>query len=166
MIRLVHQFDSPRTRAQAASPKSSACSCCCCCCVVTMIGTGVLTVRAVGRSTPPPSAAKLGNEPVGPAIAAPFRPEGPEIPVPNMRTLPKARWKVFGFFLLPLALALSGAAAAIAPPLGWLCLFTLYPIGLYFLRSRAGLGWGWIVGLLLGIPAAAVLEAWIWISQM
>jgi hypothetical protein len=166
MIRLVHQFDSPRTRAQAASPKSSACSCCCCCCVVTLVGTGVLTVRAVGRSTPPPSLAKLGNEPVGPADGSPFRPPGGEIAVPNARTLPKTRYKVLGFFLLPLALILSGIGARGAIPLGWLFLFTLYPAGLYLLRARAGLGWGWIIGLLLGVPAAAVLEAYIWISQM
>jgi len=163
MIRLVTQFDSPRARAQAGSPKSSACSCCCCCCVVTLIGTGVLTVRAVGRSTPPPTVRDLGAQLAGPADPSPFRPPGAEVEVPGTRTLPKARWKVFGFFVLPLAIALALLSTGLSKEIGVVCAIVLYPAGLFLLRARAGLRWGWVIGLIVGVPIAIVIEAWAWI---
>jgi hypothetical protein len=52
MIRLVQQFDAPRTRIQAASAKSHGCSCCCCCCVLSTLGVGVLTARSIPKTRP------------------------------------------------------------------------------------------------------------------
>ena len=167
MIRLVHQFDDPRTRASVASPKSSGCSCCCCCCVATLIGSSVLTARAVGIGFRPRPLGDTDVQAAGPSGESPFRPPV-DVPVPNLRTIPQRRWKVLGFFLLPLALFVSIASTMLfrqmnvfrAAPLP-LFLF-IYVGGLFLLRHKAGLR-GWMFfALLLGIPTATVIEAVVW----
>ena len=162
MIRLVHQFDAPSARPSVASPKSSGCSCCCCCCLATLVGSSILTARAVGKGFKPRTVGGAQTEAAGP-VESPFRPSGPDLPVPNLRTIPKRRWKVLGFFLLPLAMAAGIVSAAAAPQLGVMMALVVYLGGLFLLRYKAGLrGWMFAV-LLLGIPAVTVIEAYIWI---
>lgn len=43
MIRLVTQFDSPRTRVAAVTPTCSGACCCCCSCIATLIGGSIYT---------------------------------------------------------------------------------------------------------------------------
>jgi hypothetical protein len=162
MIRLVHQFDDPRARPSAAAPKSEGCCCCCCCCLATMIGASILTARSVGEGFKPRAVGAPSVEAAGPEESV-FRPSGPEVPVPNVRTLPKRRWKILGFFLLPLSLILPIPLFGLSPQLGFIGMITLYVGGLFLLRHKAGLrGWVFAV-LLIGIPVATVLEAFAWI---
>jgi hypothetical protein len=161
MIRLVQQFDDPRTRPSAAAPKSEGCCCCCCCCLATMIGASVLTARSVGKGFKPRAVGAAEVESAGPADSV-FRPSGPEVPVPNVRTIPKTRWKVLGFFLLPLALCLPLPMVAVSPGGAFAMMIALYVGGLFLLRHRAGLR-GWVFfALLLGIPILTVVEAIVW----
>jgi hypothetical protein len=163
MIRLVHQFDSPSARPSVAAPKSSGCCCCCCCCLATLVGSSILTARADGKGFVPRPVGGAANEAAGPT-ESPFRPSGPELPVPNMRTIPQRRWKVLGFFLLPIALTLGFCTMAFHIAAGWLVMLVSYLGGLFFLRHKAGLrGWMFAV-LLVGIPLLTVLEAIVWIA--
>jgi hypothetical protein len=174
VIRLVSQFDAPRARAQVASPKSSACSCCCCCCVATALTSSILTARAIGRV--PPSDELLRNPPE-PIAAAPTTPVGvdaataAEPPVPQLkRANPSTTgWKVFGFFLLGLCIALSSAVAMTmrnqAAVAAWVVtFFGSYLGGLLALRRWVGLHGGWIVALVVALPFAIALEVAIWIG--
>ncbi len=161
MIRLVHQFDDPRARPSAAAPKSEGCCCCCCCCLATMIGASILTARSVGEGFKPRAVGAPEVESAGPAESV-FRPSGPDVPVPNVRTLPKKRWKVLGFFLLPLALILPIPLFEVSPGLAFAAMVALYVGGLFLLRYKAGLrGWVFAV-LLIGIPIVTVIEAFVW----
>ena len=155
MIRLVHQFDDPQTRAVVASPKSEMCSCCCCCSVASLLTASVLTARAVGRSAP--TSLVLPPPGRGAQVAAPPSTLG---------------WKVLGFFLLPLSIAFTALllaaaeshfnASVVAGLVGLGC----YVGGLFLLRAKAGLRGGWIAGLLAGLPVAMVLEAMVWMAGM
>ncbi|HZS37852.1 MAG TPA: hypothetical protein VFF06_13535 [Polyangia bacterium] len=161
MIRLVQQFDDPRTRPSAAAPKSEGCCCCCCCCLATMVGASVLTARSVGKGFKPRAVGALEVEAPGPAESV-FRPSGPDVPVPNVRTIPKTRWKVLGFFLLPLSIILPIPLFEISPAVAFTMMIALYVGGLFLLRHKAGLrGWVFAV-LLLGIPVMTVIEAFVW----
>ena len=164
MIRLVHQFDAPLTRPSVAAPKSSGCCCCCCCCLATLVGSSVLTARAVGKGFVPRPVGGAQKEAAGPA-ESPFRPSGPELPVPNLRTLPQTRWKVLGFFLLPLTLALGVISVPLQlRELSIPLMLAVYVGGLFLLRHKAGLrGWMFAV-LLIGIPIMTVIEAIVWVT--
>jgi hypothetical protein len=164
MIRLVHQFDDPRTRASVASPKSCGCSCCCCC-VATLVGSSVLTARAVGVGFKPRPSGAADMQPAGPSGESPFR-APVEVPVPNLRTIPKRSWKILGFFLLPLALLLSCAGATFLGGWAFPLFLLLYVGGLFLLRDRAGLRGFVFVALLMGIPIATVVEAIIWATTI
>jgi len=166
MIRLVQQFDSLGTRPQVASPKSSACSCCCCCCVATVLTSGVLTARAIGRV--PALTAPLYD------LTAPETTTGTTTPTTPPTTPPSAAvkrsligWKVLGFFLLPIALVVSAIFAQFTPNhmgavVGCLLFLGSYVGGLFMLRHQVGFHGGWILGLLVGLPFAVAAEVALW----
>jgi hypothetical protein len=162
MIRLTHQFDDPRTRPSAAAPKSAACSSCCCCCLATMLGASILTARSVGHDFKPRPVGSTELEAAGPESV--FRPSGPDVPVPNMRTMPRWGWKVVGFFLLPLSLFLPMlliplGAGSLAIPL----MLAMYIGGLFFLRHKAGLP-GWVIIVLIAsLPFLTIGESVVWL---
>lgn len=135
--------------------------------MATALTSSILTARAIGR-VPPTD--ELLREP--PATVAPTPPgTAAEPPAP---TLTKARpatvgWKVFGFFLLGLCIALaSGVAATMkhqAAFAAWLVTFSgSYLGGLLALRRWVGLHGGWIVALVLALPFAVAIEVAIWIG--
>jgi hypothetical protein len=163
MIRLVHQFDDPRTRPSAAAPKSAACSSCCCCCIATVLGASILTARSVGQGFKPRTVGSTELEAAGP-VESVFRPSGPDVPVPNVRTLPRSRWKVLGFFLLPLSIFVPMLLLPLGAGTGVIALMIgMYIGGLFLLRYKAGLrGWVFVV-LLLGIPLLTIAEAFAWV---
>ena len=184
MIRLVQQFDSLGTRPQVASPKSSACSCCCCCCVATVLTSGVLTARAIGRvpaltaplydltapetttETTTGTTTETTTETTPPSTMPP--PSGPPLapPAPAVkRSL--IGWKVLGFFLLPIALVVSAIFAQFTPNhmgavVGCLLFLGSYVGGLFMLRHQVGFHGGWILGLLVGLPFAVAAEVALW----
>jgi hypothetical protein len=74
-------------------------------------------------------------------------------------------WQAFGFFLLPVSLGAMTAGLTVHWVTAAFGALT-YPIGLFVLRAKTGLSWGWIAGLLVLLPAVFVGEAWIWIAIM
>jgi hypothetical protein len=148
VIRLVHQFDEPRTRATVAAPKSSGMCCCCCCCVVTLLSSSIVTARAVGRVAP-------SGAPV-PALS----PE--DAAVVTLR--PTFWWKALGFFLLPLAILVGILFGQADMKLGIAAFVSAYLVGLFVLRTQAGLSGKWIGALVFGIPLLVPLEVWITVT--
>jgi hypothetical protein len=161
VIRLIHQFDDHRTRPLAASPKSEMCSCCCCCSVVTVLGASVLTARSVGTESLPPT--------YGPrAKSAPDGPYREAMKEAHLTAQPHTRRigaRVFGFFLLPLALTLGGGVGAIDPASGFCVAVGAYVAGLWYLVAKAALP-GWVCFLLLIVPLVGGLEAAIWLKLL
>lgn len=167
MIRLVNQFDPARARTQAAAPKSSGSCCCCCCCVVTILGSGVLTARAVPKLTHVDTT--LYVPPPQPTVQFDPHAQNPYAPSPHIAGQRAAGtqlrnrflWQAFGFFLLPLALVAMGAgvnvhaAFAVAGAL-------LYPTGLFVLRAKTGLSLVHLLLLLILLPLVFALEAVAW----
>ena len=155
MIRLVHQFDDPRTRPSAAAPKSDSggdapCCCCCCCCIVTIIAASLLTARSMGR-----------NFPARPSLVT----HESEREDPHASERPTRRlhfgWRVFGFFFLPLTLVACGFALkngiGFVPPLFFLvAMLTLY--------RGLGVHPAILATLIIGIPALSVVEMLIWLG--
>lgn len=175
MIRLVSQFDAPRARAQVASPKSSACSCCCCCCVASVLTSSILTARAIGRVPPADERPVAPPDPTPPSPPATTPVEGAPAtaqPIPTPAATgrsPLVGWKVFGFFLFGLCVGLATAVATGMRGQAGVAAFVLTFIGSYLggllaLRRWVGLHGGWIIGLVIGLPIAVVLEALVWIS--
>ena len=150
MIRLVHQFDDPRTRPSAAAPKSGGgeagcCGgpCCCCCCIGTIIAASLLTARSMGRNFPPVPDAQLHDPHMFEQI-------------PEVRRLHLGWWRVGGFFFLPLMLAawVRMGASGFAP--------LLYVFALLVLHRRLGMHPAVVAALILGIPVVSVIEILIW----
>lgn len=183
MIRLVHQFDTPKTRPVAAAPKSGGCCCCCCCCLVTIAGACVITARAVGsaparrRSLPtpvfetrlelaPPNEGEGGGlyRPEPRVVEVPVLVRPAEEPMPQFRT--PIRWRVFGFFLLPLAMAIGVPVMFLSPAMGLACIAASFVGGLLYLHEKIGFHAGVLIALIVGIPILSVVEAFIWIGLM
>lgn len=82
MIKLISQFDSEKMRASVATPTCGPCCSCCCCCVVTALTSSIITARNLGRLADPQISSQLS---------------------PQVK-LSKLQARLFGFFLLPLAL--------------------------------------------------------------
>jgi hypothetical protein len=161
LIRLIHQFDDPRTRPLAASPKSEMCSCCCCCSVVTILGAGVLTARSVGRAPLPPTyGPRATPEPDGP-----YREAMKDALVTARPHTSRTGARVFGFFLLPLAILLGGLVATLEPATGICVGVGAYIAGLWYLVAKAALP-GWVCFLVLLVPLVAAGEAAVWIATL
>jgi hypothetical protein len=174
MIRLVHQFDTPRTRPSVAAPKSGGCTCCCCCCIVTFVGASVLTAAAVGRDRrwglPLPYELPPIETEAAPGGSI-YRPVPQEVPViPDVSAMiirgPHWGWRVFGFFLFPLAVMPGFFLGGLGVP--HVIVFAIsiggYITGLVGLKKNAGLPIWAIIVLILGIPLLSILEVACWIG--
>lgn len=144
---------------------------------MSILGAGVLTARAVPGSNPNIPSTPIAPVPLpyaqGAGPTAPLNPHAlnPYAPSAHLAAYSgdlqqlryRGLWQAFAFFLLPVSLGAVSVginihtAAAIVGGV-------VYPGGLFLLRSKTGLSWKWIGGLLLLLPIVFALEAWLWIA--
>jgi hypothetical protein len=144
MIKLISQFDNEKMRASVATPTCGPCCSCCCCCIVTTLTSSIITARNLGRLTEP----QISSQP------------SPQVKPSKLQA------RLFGFFLLPLAL---GAGFLVLFSGGENFVFaltiaaTIFGAGLYIFHNKYGLPKKTALLIFFVTVAALVGEFFAWL---